>query len=170
MQNRSTLGIILVAGLAMACSTAQSAEFSDASRAAIKATSDSAMALANATPQDWAAYTRAVYTTDAAVLPPNAPTIVGHEAITTWLQAFPKISDFSLRQTKVEGAGDFAFVVGRYSIKVTPPGASAAIADSGKYIEIWRKQSDGSWRMTDDIFNSDVPLPEPAPAPPSRNR
>jgi ketosteroid isomerase-like protein len=40
--------------------------------------------------------------------------------------------------------------------------------DSGKYIEIWRKQSDGTWKLVRDIFNSDLPLPTPTPVPAQR--
>jgi ketosteroid isomerase-like protein len=46
---------------------------------------------------------------------------------------------------------------------VTPPGAPAPVDDHGKYIVIERKQPDGSWLITEDIFSSDVPLPAPAP-------
>jgi ketosteroid isomerase-like protein len=31
------------------------------------------------------------------------------------------------------------------------------IADHGKYLEIWRKQGDGSWKCIVDMFNSDLP-------------
>ena len=34
------------------------------------------------------------------------------------------------------------------------------IEDKGKYIEIWRKQKDGKWKCTADIFNSDLSLVE----------
>ena len=30
-------------------------------------------------------------------------------------------------------------------------------ADDGKYIEIWKRQADGSWKIAYDIFNSDLP-------------
>ena len=33
------------------------------------------------------------------------------------------------------------------------------IQDHGKFIEIRRKQPDGSWLISRDIFNSDLPLP-----------
>ena len=32
--------------------------------------------------------------------------------------------------------------------------------DTGKYVEIWRKQPDGKWLIAVDISNSDLPLPE----------
>ncbi len=32
------------------------------------------------------------------------------------------------------------------------------VQETGKYIEIRRKQEDGSWLLAVDIFNSDTPL------------
>ena len=46
---------------------------------------------------------------------------------------------------------------------LTLPGATEPINDTGKYIEIWRKQADGSWRVIRDIFNSDLPVAAPEP-------
>jgi ketosteroid isomerase-like protein len=34
------------------------------------------------------------------------------------------------------------------------------VEDRGKYLEIWKRQADGSWKVALDIFNSDLPLPE----------
>jgi ketosteroid isomerase-like protein len=31
------------------------------------------------------------------------------------------------------------------------------VNDHGKYGVIWKKQSDGSWKVLSDIFNSDLP-------------
>ena len=39
---------------------------------------------------------------------------------------------------------------------MTIPGAPK---DEGKFVEVWRRQNDGSWLIADDIFNSDVPVP-----------
>jgi ketosteroid isomerase-like protein len=30
--------------------------------------------------------------------------------------------------------------------------------DKGKYVTIWRKQPDGSWKVVEDMFNSDIPM------------
>lgn len=37
--------------------------------------------------------------------------------------------------------------------------AAGTQADAGKFIEIWTRQPDGSWLISDDIFNSDLPAP-----------
>jgi hypothetical protein len=41
------------------------------------------------------------------------------------------------------------------------------IEEQGKFLQIYRKQSDGSWKMTREIYNSDLPLPTPPPTPAS---
>ena len=30
--------------------------------------------------------------------------------------------------------------------------------DKGKYLRVWQKSEDGTWELTYDIWNSDVPL------------
>ena len=52
---------------------------------------------------------------------------------------------------------DLAYVLGTYTMTIVPPGAPGPIEDSGKYIEIRRRQPDGSWLISTDIFNSDLP-------------
>jgi ketosteroid isomerase-like protein len=53
---------------------------------------------------------------------------------------------------------------------LTPVGA-APIENRGKYIEIWRKQADGSWKILRDVYSSDLPLPAPEkPAAPAKKK
>jgi ketosteroid isomerase-like protein len=152
------LGLVLAA----ACQPAPPAGLSDADKAAIDSTAREFVrhALAN----DFAALTRAYYADDAIVLPPNAPAVTGHAAIEAMFKTFPPITAFELQTEEVEGTADLAYVRGRYTMTMSPPGVPA-IADTGKFLEIWRKQSDGTWKSVRDMFSSDVPLPAPAPAP-----
>jgi ketosteroid isomerase-like protein len=49
---------------------------------------------------------------------------------------------------------------------MNPPGAPP-ITDSGKYLEVFRKQADGSWKNARDAFSSNLPAaaaPAPVPA------
>lgn len=99
----------------------------------------------------------ALYSPDAHFMPPNQPAVVGRDAFLKWSRAFPPISRFELLVEEVGGHGDVAYVRGRYTMAFTPPGAKQAIADTGKYLEVHRRQADGSWPMVADIFNSDKP-------------
>ena len=96
-------------------------------------------------------------------MPPNAPATHGRSAIEAALDEFPPISNFRITNTEVEGIGDLAYVVGTYSMTLTPEGADP-VQDTGKFIEIRRRQADGSWALYRDIYNSDLP----AAAPPSQ--
>ena len=50
---------------------------------------------------------------------------------------------------------------GKYTMAVLPPGAPGPVKDSGKYLDVRRKGSDGQWLFHVDMFNSDLPS-EPA--------
>lgn len=163
MRSLLSIGVLLLAGAACAPQQTGLAPLADADRAAIRAAVDSALKIANAEPKDWAAYTKAYYADDAVLYQPNGPAVKGAAAIQAFFAAFPPISNVRFELDLIEGAGDRATVVGRYSFVITPPGA-APINESGKYMEIWARQPNGNWRSLHDIFNSDTSLPAP-PAP-----
>ncbi len=98
---------------------------------------------------------------DAALNPPNEPAVNGRAAIRAWLEHFPPITDFKLNPVKVEGRDDLAYVLGTYTLTMAPPGAPGPVKDSGKYVEVQRRQADGRWLVAVDIFNSDLPVPPP---------
>ncbi len=100
------------------------------------------------------------YTDDVIVLPPNMPVVVGKEAareLNRSQLATPGIS-MKWQPEKVEAArsGDIGYARGTYVLTVTGP-SGAPVTDKGKYIEIWKKQADGSWKVAVEIFNSDLP-------------
>jgi ketosteroid isomerase-like protein len=113
--------------------------------------------------QDWASVA-ALYVDDAAMNPPNEPATNGRAAIRAWLQKFPRMTSFKIRRLKVDGRDDLAFVLATYAMTFVPPGAPGPISDSGKYVEVWRKQPDGKWLIAVDIFNSDLAPTPPSPA------
>ena len=104
----------------------------------------------------------ALYAEDAIVLAPNQAAVQGRAAIQAALEAFPPISNFQVQILEIEGQGDLAYSRGSASMTLTPAGL-APIEDRVKYIEIWRKQADGAWKIVRDIWNSDLPLPAPPP-------
>jgi ketosteroid isomerase-like protein len=57
---------------------------------------------------------------DAVVNPPNEPVVKGRAAIRAWLEKFPPITEFKLNNEKVEGREDLAYVLGTYTMTITP--------------------------------------------------
>jgi ketosteroid isomerase-like protein len=92
---------------------------------------------------------------------PNTPAVVGKEAIRSRLQ--PYFNQFTLRLTaspeEFEVAGDWAFERGTYASTSTPKAGGEPTEDKGKYLAIWKRQPDGSWKRHRGILNSDLPLP-----------
>jgi ketosteroid isomerase-like protein len=127
-------------------------------QAAIRKVVDDAAKMVTPSKTDYADYVKLYYADDAAVLASNAPAAQGHAAIQAALQSFPPMSDFKLEIVELDGRGDLAYVRGNYSMTMNPPGAPA-MADKGKYVEIWKKQADGSWKVRYDSFSSDLPAP-----------
>lgn len=106
--------------------------------------------------------TVAYYSGDAVVLPPNTTRAATSEAIrNVWkeLLATPGLS-ISWKSTKVElsQSADMASMTGTYELTMNDP-AGRPINDRGKYIEVWKKQADGKWKCSADMWNSDLPGP-----------
>jgi uncharacterized protein (TIGR02246 family) len=147
----------LVVG-SLACQTT-SAGLNDSDKAAIRQDAESFSKAVNA--KDWTTAS-ARYVDDANLAPPNGSAVQGRAQIQKWMSDFPPVSEFKVELVDVDGRGDLAYVRGNYSMTVMPPGG-AATKDQGKYVEIWRKQADGTWKIKWDIFNSDVPMPGESP-------
>ena len=107
----------------------------------------------------------AFYAEDAALLEPNAPIVMGKEAIrTAWSQLIAKPGfAISWQPTKVEVSrgGDLGYTMGTYELTTHDPTGKPE-TDRGKYVTVWKKQPDGSWKAAADIFNSDLPAPAAA--------
>jgi len=128
--------------------------FTAADETAIDAVVAQALQIANGS-QDWDAYAQVYYAPDAVVLPANQPAVSGHAAIGDFLRAFPPMTSFQTEKVDMGGNGDLAYVYGRYHLEMETP--DGPVADDGKYIEIWKRQADGGWKIAYDIFNTDLP-------------
>jgi uncharacterized protein (TIGR02246 family) len=107
------------------------------------------------------------YTDDASLLPPNAAIASDKQSIrAAWSSMLGPDTSLTWQATKVDVArsGDLAYIVGVYQMTTNAPG-SKPLADRGKFVEVWKKQADGSWKTAVDIFNSDLPVPTPKAAP-----
>ena len=107
------------------------------------------------------------YSDDALVMPSNSPVLQGKAAARAMWQAMFSMQGFGggWNATKVEVArsADLAYVTGTYEINETDASGKQK-TDKGKYLEVWRKQADGTWKCVADMFNTDLPAAPPAPA------
>jgi ketosteroid isomerase-like protein len=101
------------------------------------------------------------YADDAAVLPANAELLTSKPSVQKyWTEQLTAGVDVSCTPMYVESsaAGDMVYVVGSYTMTTKPvKGKGKASSDHGKYMAVWKKQADGSWKAEADTWNSDLP-------------
>jgi len=103
-----------------------------------------------------AAGLNAFYAPDAVMMMSNMPAWKGQSEIQT--NVAKMFADVDLKDVKfttenVEVSGDLAVETGTYVMTVIPKGAPP-MPDEGKYITVWKRQADGTWKVFRDISNS----------------
>ena len=157
---RLMMTLPLLAGLA-ACQGSVP-DLSAADKAAVQATLDkyAKAAVAN----DWDTWGTTL-ANDVFYSPPNLAPMTGRAAAVTWAKTFPKVVSLEPKVDEISGRGDLAYARGTYTLVVTMPDGSP-MTDHGSFLEIHRKQADGSWPYTALEYHSTDPLPTPAATPP----
>jgi ketosteroid isomerase-like protein/quercetin dioxygenase-like cupin family protein len=101
------------------------------------------------------------YVPDATSYPPGMPEVVGADAIRKTLSEVFSAPGFALSwmpsKAEVAESGDVGWTAGTFDMTM------GGVKDSGKYITLWRKQPEGSWKVTADMFNSNQPPGGPQP-------
>lgn len=91
---------------------------------------------------------------DASAYPPGMPMVSGTEAIGKTFGEMNSAPGFALSWTPtkadVSASGDLGSTAGTYEMSM------GGAMDKGKYVTVWKKQADGAWKVSDDIFNSDM--------------
>lgn len=117
-----------------------------------------AKAFATKVPEKAAAF----YADDAASMLPDTPLMTGRKAIIAGM--VPELGDpnFSLTfaPTKVDIAqsGDIAYTQGRFRYTTTDPKTKKVVGQWGNYVEVYKKQTDGTWKVEEDIATEETPL------------
>jgi ketosteroid isomerase-like protein len=94
------------------------------------------------------------YTDDAVFVGPGAPAIEGRSAL---LDAAPHISISSMEIAPVStlGAGDFAATLGSVTWASGAERSDAARVRR-RFLMVWRRESDGRWRIAREMLNEGV--------------
>jgi ketosteroid isomerase-like protein len=98
-----------------------------------------------------------VYTTNATILPPGAPMILGRQAIKEfWSNLIQSANAKSAVLTSVDvtPTGDGVLEIGRATLTVQPEGSAEAQMEV-KYVVFWREE-DNHWKWHVDIWNQNA--------------
>jgi ketosteroid isomerase-like protein len=94
------------------------------------------------------------------VLAPNAPIATGPDAIRALFAGFYSLPGLTIHweaaDVQAARSGELGYSRGAYELGFTDP-KGKPVVEHGKYATVWRKQTDGTWKVVLDIFNSDMP-------------
>jgi ketosteroid isomerase-like protein len=107
----------------------------------------------------------AFYADDASVFFADAPVINGTAAINAAIKPMQEDKNFSFTfasdKVDVAKSGDLGYSQGTYTVTSTDTKSKKVLTTKGKYVDVYKKQADGSWKCVAEIGNEDAP---PAPA------
>lgn len=91
---------------------------------------------------------------DSAMWPHCAPRVVGKEAIRQYIGGYVKLPTIAvahhIETVVVANSGDLAYLT--YNYEMGDP-----VAERGKDLTLYRKDSDGSWKVVIDMWSTDAP-------------
>lgn len=161
MGNSMLITFLALAALSTGCSTAP-APVPDTRAADVQAVKDVEAAwvkdLATKDADKFASY----FAEDSRGLYPGGATLNGRAAIKAAIA--PMLADpnfamsFQATQVIASKGGDMVYTHGTYTMTTTDAKTKKPMTDKGKYLTIYAKQADGSWKAVADTFNSDSPM------------
>jgi ketosteroid isomerase-like protein len=96
---------------------------------------------------------------DHIMIAPNRPPVVGKAANgaanSRGFQQFNIDETWMPLETVVDG--NMAYQRGTFTVVASPKAGGASRTTHGNFLRIYRRQPDGSWRMSRDMFSSDQP-------------
>ena len=96
------------------------------------------------------------FTQDAVLMPPGTSSMVGRDAVEAYYQTIfdEYYTELESGYKEVEVNGKLAYGRGYAKVKLTPKAGGETTSSEAEYINILKKQPDGSWKTTHDIWNS----------------
>ncbi|MGE0043104.1 MAG: DUF4440 domain-containing protein [Vicinamibacterales bacterium] len=156
MKSAPALLIALVLTAACAAQPSTEAVFGQAQAQTVRDRSQALTAAINAGSVDQIV---GFFNGDSVLLPAQAPTVRGRDAIQAYYQDFLAQGALSLESqtTDVGGHGPLAYETGSYTLTRTAEDG-ASTRDRGKYVFVWRDRN-GQWTIDYTIWASDLAEP-----------
>ena len=101
------------------------------------------------------------FTDDGNVIVPNAPVMTGKDTIGKTMKDVFADPNWSLAlqpvQVEVSRGGDLGYTRGTYVLTATDPASKKVGTEKGRFVAIFRKQADGSWKAVQHVSNAEAP-------------
>jgi ketosteroid isomerase-like protein len=150
---------IVVLAIAFACTSAQAPAPNidiDAERASLIEADEDWNAAYGAADDPMEAFVARIED-DGVLLAPDAPLAKGHEAIRAVLAPLADAEiHWKPTTAEVAASADLGHTIGTYEMTMKGPDGNL-VRIEGKYLTVWRKQADGSWKVAADTFNPNGP-------------
>ena len=153
--------VILALAMLAPCARAATPADSAAVRAAID---DGNAAFIRAWQTGEADLFASLFAADGALLRPGGGLTVGRDKIRARMRdvfANVRMTEGTITTADVFLIGDTAYETGFWNFTIGPLGSTTSEPDSGHYVEIWKRDSKGAWRMWRDIGVPRMPSSEP---------
>ena len=104
----------------------------------------------------------AFYADDADSMLPDTPIMAGKQAIIAGMK--PELGDpnfslvFAPAKVEIAKSGDIAYSQGKFQYTTTDPKTGKRVGQTGNYVEVYKKQADGTWKVQEDIATEEAPL------------
>ena len=98
---------------------------------------------------------------DAVLMPPNETSFYGRAEVKEWCEEYNEhfrlvtLIDTERQVTVLNG---WAIVVWSYTVAIAPTKGGERIRDDGRWLQVWKRESDGVWRISHAMFNSIRPI------------
>ncbi len=155
MRASITGACLAVTLVALGACQAEAPQFTAEDEAITRGMFDSTVA--NIRAGDWSTWSEQ-FTDNAVLHAPNAPLVSGRAAILAWGQALPPVEEINFSDVQVSGDGNMAYGTSAYVLKL-----QGLPADRGKQLIVFRRAAGEGWQIPAGSFNSNLPMPAPAP-------
>jgi len=110
---------------------------------------------------------RVHFADDLVMMGPNMPAVTGADSVAAAMQVFFDAFTVQVEYKSQEIAvfDDWAFDRGTYRRVLTPRNGGAPMPEDGKYLWLYKRQPDGSWKQGRVMWNSSDPVPPVTPNP-----
>jgi uncharacterized protein (TIGR02246 family) len=102
---------------------------------------------------------------DAVLMPPHGPKQAGRRQINNWLRELFQhftMTELAMPERDLTVSGDLAFERSLYEWTLTPKGGGEVIQDQANWVGIWKRDREGNWSEICGIWNSTIPVTQPA--------